>query len=325
MTPAFRSLAGSIAVTGPDAVWQGICVTATAPSALMIGVFDGVHRGHQSLIGHGVQVARDTGLRSVVVTFDPNPLEVLRPEAAPTRLCPVGRRVELIRGLGVEDVAVIGFDPELAAMPAEAFAADVVRDRFNAQHVVIGRGFRFGNRAKGTAQTLRDAGSVVDEFELIGAGEPISSTRVRAAVAEGDVALAARLLGRPHEVEGTVVRGANRGRGLGYPTANIDHHRLAAVPADGVYAGAVDVGGRTRAAAISVGANPTFDGQARTVEAYILDFDADLYGVTLRVGFLERLRGMVAFDGLDPLIAQMQQDVVQTRDVVRSAGATRGR
>jgi riboflavin kinase/FMN adenylyltransferase len=295
-------------------------VTAAAPSALMIGVFDGVHRGHQSLIGHGVQVARDTGLRSVAVTFDPNPLEVLRPHAAPTRLCPIGRRVELIRGLGVDDVAVIGFDPELAAMPAEGFADDIVRGRFNAEHVVIGKGFRFGNRAKGTAQTLRDAGAVVDEFGLVGGDEPVSSTRVRAAVAAGDVAQAARLLGRPHEVEGVVVRGANRGRGLGYPTANIDHHRLAAVPADGVYAGVVDVDGHTRPAAVSVGTNPTFGGPARTVEAYILDFEADLYGSTLRVCFLERLRAMVAFDGLGPLIAQMKQDVTRTRDVVRAAG-----
>jgi riboflavin kinase/FMN adenylyltransferase len=217
-------------------------------------------------------------------------------------------------------VAVLPFDSELAAMPAERFAADIVKGVFAAEHVVIGTGFRFGNRARGTAQTLREAGLIVDEFGLVGGGDPVSSTRVRAAVHDGEVELAALLLDRAHEVEGQVVAGANRGRGLGYPTANVAHHRLAAVPADGVYAGLAHWGGRAQPAAISVGSNPTFDGQGRTVEAYLLDFDGDLYGETLRIGFLHRLRGMLAYDGAQALVEQMARDVEATRALVGPKG-----
>lgn len=281
-----------------------------------IGVFDGVHLGHQSLIAHNLDLARRLDLESVVVTFDPNPLEVLRPQIAPQRLCDLARRIELIAELGVELVEVLEFDADLAAMTAPEFIDTVLLKRLDARHVVIGHGFRFGNRALGTAQTLREAGLVVDEFALVGAGEPISSTRVRAAVAAGDVRGAASMLGRPHEVSGRVVQGQKRGRGLGFPTANLSHHRLAAVPADGVYAGEAVVDGRHYPAAISVGSNPTFEGSEQTVEAFLLDYEGDLYGRTVRVGFVEQLRAMVAFESVDALVAQMREDVARTREVV---------
>lgn len=280
-----------------------------------IGVFDGVHLGHQSLIAHNLELARRLGLESVVVTFHPNPLEVLRPEIAPLRLCDLPRRIELIAQLGVELVEVLEFDADLAAMPAQDFIDTVLIKQLDARHVVIGHGFRFGNRALGTAETLRAAGLVVDEFALVGEGEPISSTRVRAAVTAGDVAAAARMLGRPHEVSGRVVEGQKRGRELGFPTANLSHHRLSAVPADGVYAGEALVDGRRHAAALSVGSNPTFGAQEQTVEAFLLDFDGDLYGRAIRVGFLSRLRDMVAFESTDELVAQMREDVARTREL----------
>ena len=280
---------------------------------MTIGVFDGVHRGHQSLIRHNLDLAARLGLESVVVTFDPNPLEVLRPDAAPARLCDLARRVELIARLGVELVEVLEFDTELAAMTAEEFVASVLIKRLDARHVVIGHGFRFGNRAAGSADTLRAAGLTVDEFGLVGDERPLSSTRVRAAVADGDVKAAAEMLGRAHEVVGTVVQGEKRGRALGFPTANLEHHRLAAIPADGVYAGVAVTDGERYPAAISIGTNPTFEGHHRTVEAYLLDVDLDLYGHRVRVEFAERLRDTLAFDGVEALVAQMHQDVAATR------------
>lgn len=281
-----------------------------------IGVFDGVHVGHQALIRHNLEIAQRFDLESVVVTFDPNPLEVLRPEVAPARLCELSRRVELIVGLGVELVEVLEFDAALSAQTAEQFAREVLLDSLDARHVVIGAGFRFGNRALGSAQTLRDLGLTVDEYSLVGDAEPVSSTRIRGAVAEGDVVGAAAMLGRPHEITGVVVMGEQRGRDLGFPTANIEHHPRAAVPADGVYAGRAVIDGVRHPAAISVGTNPTFDGTQRTVEAYLLDVDQDLYGRLLRVEFVERLRDTLAFDGVDALVAQMHEDVLAVRAIV---------
>ena len=288
-------------------------------SVVTIGVFDGVHLGHQALIGHCVEIARANGLRSVAVTFDPNPLEVLRPEVAPARLCEIDRRVDLIRALGIDHVEVLAFDADMAAMSADEFVEDVLHKRLKAEHVVIGHGFRFGHKAAGSADTLRSGGLSVDEYSLVGDQKPVSSTRIRSAVAAGDVALAAGMLGRSPEVEGVVEAGQKRGRDLGFPTANIAHHRLAAVPADGVYAGTATVGDRSHIAAISVGTNPTFDGVRRTVEAYLLDFDGDLYGQRLRVGFTARLRDTLTFDGVEQLVAQMDADVARTRDLLSQA------
>lgn len=285
-------------------------VTAT------IGVFDGVHRGHQALIAHALEQARAAQRTAVVVTFDPNPLEVLRPEQAPTRLTSITRRCNLITELAVDAVEVLAFTTELAAMSAQDFTTQILQERMDVREVVIGEGFRFGHRAQGSADTLRRAGLDVHEYSLVGEGSPVSSTRIRAAVAQGDVSAAAGMLSRPTEVDGIVVRGQQRGRELGYPTANVAHHERAAVPADGVYAGRTEVAGRTFRAAISVGTNPTFEGNHRTVEAYLLDFDEDIYDQHVRVEFVLRLRGMETFAGVAELVAQMDQDVARTREVV---------
>lgn len=288
----------------------------TQGAVVTIGVFDGVHRGHQALISRMIAEARATGYRAVIVTFDPNPLEVLRPEQAPTRLTSIERRVELLTSLGADDVSVLSFTPELAAMSAHDFITSVLIDRLNARGVVIGHGFRFGHRAQGTAATLREQGLEVEEYALLGDESPISSTRIRALIGQGEVAEATTMLGRPPEVSGAVVAGQQRGRELGYPTANVEHHQRAAVPADGVYAGYTEVAGVRHAAAISVGTNPTFDGQQRTVESHLLDFDGDLYGQVVRVEFVQRLRAMAAFSGMQALVDQMAVDVAQTRNAV---------
>ncbi len=282
-------------------------------AVVTIGVFDGVHRGHRCVIEHTVERARAAGLEAAVVTFDPNPLEILRPRQAPARLCSVARRIELIEDLGVDRVLVLPFTADLSHETAEEFIDTTLRCSLEARTIVVGHGFRFGHKAAGTTETLRAAGLEVVEYNLVGDGQAVSSTRIRAAVADGDVAAAAEMLARPHEVEGVVVRGAQRGRGLGYPTANVEHHPLAAVPADGVYAGTTVVDGAVYPSAISVGTNPTFDGQRRTVESYLLDVDMDLYGAEVRVGFIQRLRGMVAFEGVDALVAQMDRDVAYAR------------
>lgn len=285
----------------------------TQGAVVTIGVFDGVHRGHQALITRMIEEARATGYRAVIVTFDPNPLEVLRPEQAPKRLTGIERRVALLQTLGAAEVVVLEFNADLAAMSAEDFTASVLIEGINARGVVIGHGFRFGHRARGTAATLRAGGLEVEEYALVGEEGPISSTRIRAAIALGDVAEATTMLGRPPEVSGTVVAGQRRGRELGYPTANVEHHGRAAVPADGVYAGFTEVAGVRHAAAISVGTNPTFDGQPRTVESHLLDFTGDLYGQTIRVEFVRRLRAMLRFDSIDELVTQMARDLSDVR------------
>jgi riboflavin kinase/FMN adenylyltransferase len=288
----------------------------TQGAVVTIGVFDGVHRGHQALIGRMIDEARATGYRAIVVTFDPNPLEVLRPEQAPTRLTSLERRVELLTSLGADDVTVLDFTADMAALSAEDFLASVLIGRLNARGVVIGHGFRFGHRAQGSAATLREGGLEVEEYALLADAGPISSTRIRALVGQGQVAEAAEMLGRPAEVSGQVVAGQRRGRDLGYPTANVEYHQRAAVPADGVYAGYTEVGGQRHAAAISVGTNPTFAGQQRTVESHVLDFDGDLYGQQVRVEFVQRLRSMQTFAGVADLVATMDNDVARTRIIV---------
>lgn len=281
-----------------------------------IGVFDGVHRGHQALVGQAVQEAAESGERSMALTFFPNPVEVVRPGSAPRRLCSLQRRVELLAACGVDAVEVLDFNEAMAAMSAQDFTRVILQDRLNAARVVVGSGFRFGNRAAGTAETLREQGLDVVEVGLIADGEPVSSTRIRGAVAEGDMAAAAAMLGRPHEVEGVVVRGHSRGRELGFPTANVDHDPLAAVPADGVYAGHAMLADTSHPAAISIGTNPTFGATERTVEAYLLDFDDDLYGRPMRVTFEQRLRPTLAFESTAALIDQMHADVEDTRRIV---------
>ncbi|MEV6365444.1 bifunctional riboflavin kinase/FAD synthetase [Micromonospora musae] len=289
-------------------------------SVVTIGVFDGVHRGHQATIRHAVTRARELGVQSVVLTFDPHPAEVVRPGSHPAVLTESARKAELIEELGVDVLCVVPFTPEFSRLPAEAFVHDVLVENLHATRVVVGNNFRFGHRAAGDVALLERLGATfgfsVEGGPLVAEeGTVFSSTYIRSCVDAGDVGAAAAALGRPHRVEGVVVRGDQRGRELGFPTANLLCHRYAAIPADGVYAARLVRRGRREPllAAVSVGTNPTFSGRERRVEAYALDFDGDLYGERLALDFVAHLRGQIRYDSIEPLIAQMHQDVERTR------------
>lgn len=304
------------------AIWKAVAGAPdsriTEPAALTIGNFEGVHRGHQALLARTRERAGSDVV--VAITFDPHPAALFAPERAPLRLTTLERRIELLHAHGADEVRVLDFTREMAGRSPQEFVEQVVLEQCHARAVVVGDGFRFGAKAAGTIETLRAEGEqhgfVADEVTLLGDGEVFSSSRVRAAIAAGDVAEAARILGRPHEVEGVVVVGDRRGRDLGFPTANVPVDPTYAVPPDGVYACRVVVdGGERLPAATSVGTNPTFEGVAgRRVESYVLDRDdLDLYGRSIRVEFVALLRPMVAFDSVDALVEQMGRDVDAAR------------
>lgn len=288
----------------------------------IIGNFDGVHGGHRALVerarGRAGAGPED---RVVAVTFDPHPAAVLRPESAPAHLTSVQRRVELLREAGADEVVVLRFTPELASRSPEEFAR-MLRESpdIAADAVIVGDNFRFGARAAGDTATLaalgRDLGFEVEVLPLVSEEVPgdadgaWSSTRIRELIAAGDLTAAAAMLGRPHRLEGIVVRGDQRGRELGYPTANVAVAREAAIPPDGVYAGWLVVAGERLPAAVSIGTNPQFEGTERRVEAYAIGrSDLDLYGAEVGVELLVRLRGQEVFASVEDLIVQMAQDV----------------
>ncbi|MGW2376393.1 MULTISPECIES: bifunctional riboflavin kinase/FAD synthetase [Kitasatospora] len=294
-------------------------------SVVTIGSFDGVHRGHQLIIGRAVERARELGLPTVVVTFDPHPREVIRPGSHPPLLAPHPRRAELIAELGVDAVLVLPFTTEFSKESPETFVQQVLVDALHARVVIEGPNFRFGHKAAGDVALLTELGRA-DDFQVevvdlqvcgtAGDGEPFSSSLTRRLVESGDMTGANEVLGRPHRVEGVVVRGAQRGRELGYPTANVQTVPHSAVPADGVYAGWLTAEGERMPAAISVGTNPTFDGTARTVEAYAIDrVGLDLYGLHVAVDFLAYLRGMEKFDSIEALLDRMADDVKRAREL----------
>jgi riboflavin kinase / FMN adenylyltransferase len=308
-------------------IWRDLDGAETAPrsdpAAVTVGSFDGVHRGHQHVLA-ATRNAAD-GASVVAVTFDPLPREVLAPDSAPKRLTTIERRVELLRLHGADEVRVLAFSREMAGWSPDDFIQRALVDELKSSVVVVGENFRFGSRAAGNVDLLRSAGSeagfAVEGLSLAGGAEPFSSTLVRAHVAAGHMPEAAEVLGRPHEVSGVVVEGDRRGRSLGFPTANVPVDDVYAVPPDGVYAGRLDVGDEVLAAAISVGTNPTFDGRDRRVESYAIDRPADggtleLYGKLVRVEFVRRLRSMDDFDTVDALVAQMHEDVADTRSVL---------
>ena len=309
--------------------WQGLADVPAGwgRSVVTIGVFDGVHRGHQRIVSRAAELAAGLQLPVAVLTFDPHPDEVIRPGTHPPFLCTARRRGELLAGLGVDAVCVLPFTLEFSRLGPDEFVQTVLEERLHAARVVVGENFRFGHRAAGDVALLGELG---DKYDFAAEGVPlladdgstISSTGIRERLAAGDVTGAARDLGRPHRVEGVVVRGHRRGRSLGFPTANLETLPHTAVPADGVYAGwlaSLDTGGREEErwpAAISIGTNPTFDGRERTVEAYALDRDdLDLYGAHVAVDFAERLRGTVRFDSVPELIEQMHADVDAARAI----------
>jgi len=308
------------------ALWRslGEVPDDVGPTVVTVGNFDGVHRGHRTVLQRAREEADERGIRLVAVTFDPHPMAVLRPEHAPSMLTSVETRAELLTDAGVDDVLALPFDRSVADWDPQAFVDRVLVDALRAEAVVVGANFRFGHRAAGDVATLVEAGAAVG-FSAVGVpleGGPQvwSSTYVRTCLSMGDVAGAAEALGRPFAVRGVVVLGDKRGRDLGFPTANVPIDPAAAAPADGVYAGwlrRLD-DGTSYPAAISVGTNPTFDGhRERRVEGYVLDRDdLELYGVEVEIAFVERLRGMLRFDSIEALVEAIHDDVARTREIL---------
>ncbi|HEX2823048.1 MAG TPA: bifunctional riboflavin kinase/FAD synthetase [Streptosporangiaceae bacterium] len=307
--------------------WYGLAEVPSGWGACVatIGEFDGVHRGHQRIVERAGEIARAENLPVVVITFDPHPDEVIRPGSHPPLLTTSRRRAELLAQLGADAVLVLPFSLEFSRLSPDEFVRVVLSERLHAAVVVVGENFRFGHKAAGDVPLLAQLGEKYDFTAegvplLVMDGVTVSSTYIRECLAAGDVAAAAHVLGRPHRVEGIVVRGHMRGRGLGFPTANLETPPHTATPADGVYAGwltSLDLDGSEISrwpAAISVGTNPTFGAGDRTVEAYALDRDdLDLYGAHAAIDFTARLRGTERFDSVEALITQMRQDVDQAR------------
>ncbi len=289
------------------------------PTAVTIGVFDGVHRGHQALLGRVAEEAAARGLVPGAITFDRHPLETVRPGSHPRLLCTLRQRIALLGEAGMEFVLVLPFTLRLSRMAPEEFAVKVLLETVSARVIVVGANFRFGHRAAGGPQLIAELSQPrgVDVVALsldAEAGEAISSTRIRAALSEGDVQTATRLLGRPFSVEGHVVRGAERGRLLGVPTANLLVPARLALPATGVYAGHLALpGGGPLPAVSNVGFSPQFGGADLRVEAHVLDFDGDLYGKRVRLWFEHRLRDEATFPDVAALISQMRRDIALAR------------
>lgn len=300
------------------------------PSVVAIGKFDGVHSGHRALLDRARVDAATGDARVVAVTFDRNPLAILRPELCPEDLIGLHQKVQLLAETGIDAALVLRFDAELANLTAPEFVQRVLVGALGVRTVMVGADFRFGRGGAGNPEVLRELGrewgfdvDVVDDVRAIGAGRRVSSTWIRELLAEGDVETAAKLLGRPASMWGEVERGLKRGRELGFPTANLASDHEGFVPADGVYAGwLIDEGsadglrsGVRYPAAISIGVNPHFgDVPVRQVEAYVLDeTDLDLYGHRVEVQFVRRIRGMAAFEGIDALVAQITDDVRRVR------------
>jgi riboflavin kinase / FMN adenylyltransferase len=278
------------------------------PRDLAVGEFDGVHLGHREVVR-----GADT-----VLTFEPHPRTVVAPDSAPKLLTTLAVKADLIASLGVDELVVIPFDGSFAAQTAQEFIDHVLVEQLGARRVSVGENFRFGNRARGDAALLASqdafATRVVEMVEVD--GEIVSSTHIRGLVAAGDVAAAARFLGAPFHMRGTVAHGDKRGRTLGYPTANLVPDPRLVVPDHGIYACRAQVDGERYVAAVNVGVRPTFKtGRGLLVEAYLLDFDGDIYDRELRLDFLERLRGERRFDSIEALVEQMGRDVTETRRI----------
>jgi riboflavin kinase/FMN adenylyltransferase len=294
---------------------------ATAPSSVTIGFFDGVHLGHRRVIGRTVDAARDRGLSSVAVTFDRHPREVFSPGREPRLLTTLERKIELIATTGVDRLVVLEFTDEFSRWTAEEFVDRILADGLAARHVVVGDNFTFGFRAEGTVPVLRGTGAERG-FDVEGIGlmmlgvRVVSSTSIRQSLTEGDLTWPEEALGRRFVLDGHVVRGAGRGTGLGWPTANLQTLPRLLLPGEGVYAGRAlhrDSGYR---AAINVGTNPTFGQEPVHLEAFLLDFSGDLVGEPLAIEFWERLRDEVRFDSIEELSRQIEADVERTREVV---------
>ena len=282
------------------------------PSAVTVGNFDGVHRGHRALLDGVVAAARARGLSSLAMTFDPHPAAILAPERAPRLLMPVERRIELMAQSGLDGIVLQPFDRAFSNLTAAQFLDRVLRTALGARCLVVGPDFRFGAGRRGTAETLSGSGlDVVRVPQVSEEGRPISSSRIRDVVASGDVRLAGRLLGHPHEIIGKVIKGDGRGRKMGVPTANLDLETMLG-PADGVYAGRVDLAEGSFLAVVNIGVRPTVSA-GRAVEVHLLDFDGPLHGLRLVVRLDRRLREERRFPSLDALKEQIARDIEDAR------------
>lgn len=292
--------------------WHGPALTG---ATVIIGIFDGVHKGHQAIIKRALELNAPV----VALTFNPHPAAVLTPESAPSELLNLNERVHQLMLHGVSSVAVIEFTETFARLTPEEFISEILHKALDVRAVVVGANFRFGNKASGDVEFLKSSLNVpVYSLDLQSElGTSVSSTRIREAIIGGNIEIAMELLSRPHQLVGPVIHGEKRGRTIGYPTANIQISENATLPSDGVYAGWLTVGVHRWAAAISIGTNPTFEGvRGRQVEAYALDqSDLDLYDQIAKVEFGWRLRDTIKFTGLDPLLAQMKVDCDKAREL----------
>lgn len=293
---------------------------------MAIGVFDGVHVGHQRVINTACDDARRLGGTSVALTFDPHPVRVLQPDKAPPLLTSTAHKLQLMAGLGVEACLVLKFDEALASMPPETFVETIARGASPLRVICVGRRFRFGHQRTGDVQLIRDLASrygyVTREIEPVSVGgQMVSSTAIRQCVLAGDLNRAAMMLGRPVAILGTVERGDGVGRSLGYPTANINPHHEA-IPPHGVYVARARLGDETHPGLVNIGVRPTFEGRSRhrTIEIHLLDFDRDIYGRDLLIEFVCRLRDEVRFKSVNELKAQLARDEASARDKVKQTG-----
>ncbi len=295
------------------------------PTVLTLGVFDGLHLGHQRIMQTVVDRAKLAGAVPTAITFDPHPRAVLHPASAPPLLQTLDQRLSNFEVLGVKQAIVIPFTLDFAASEAEAFLENIVRDRLHAKEVYLGKGFAFGKNRGGNIALLREVsgklGFVADEVDEVQLrGRRVSSSKIRELLAEGSVNLARRMLGRPYGVEGVIIRGNRRGHTIGFPTANLKPHNRV-IPRYGVYATATLIDGAWRKSITNIGVRPTFESDADpSIESYIFDFDGDLYGDVLRVRFLHRIRDERKFSGIDELKAQIERDSARARNYFSHPG-----
>lgn len=305
-------------LTGDPFSWE----IERAASAVAIGVFDGVHRGHQAVLRHLTNRAREIEGRPIALTFDPHPLEFLDPDRAPDLLTTIDQRATVMESCGVEIMGVLPFQ-QIRDLDPTLFAVEILSIRLNARWLAVGENFRFGRDRTGDAELLRAVGErqgfALDVVSMVGGeSEVISSTRIRALLATGDVEGAAELLGRRFELEGPVVHGESRGAAIGFPTANLHIPERMAVPANGVYAAFATVAGTRHRAVVNIGVRPTFGINTRTVEAHIIDFDEDIYGEDVALEFVAHLRAERRFESLDGLVAQIGEDLLETVEILEA-------
>jgi len=295
------------------------------PTVLTLGVFDGLHLGHQRIMHKVVERAKSIAAVPTAITFDPHPREVLHPESAPPLLQTLDQRLANLEVLGIEQVIVILFSREFASNSAEDFITEIIHDRLHAKEVYLGKGFAFGRARGGNIELLRkmssELGFVADEVDEVQLrGQRISSSAIRKLLADGRVNLVRRMLGRPYGVEGVIIRGGRRGHTIGFPTANLHPHNRV-IPKYGVYATATLIDGVWRRSITNIGVRPTFGADAEpSIESYIFDFDGELYGDVLRVRFLHRIRDEKKFGGIDELKSQIEQDSLRALNYFNRPG-----